>query len=290
MSQRGRGSGPRNDDPDGGDAELDERGADAQRLPSTSRPIVPYDPYRASSSDVARRATRNVAADASGPASRTSSRTRQDEPPAEDDDPLSAEAWQLELDEVELDDDDSNTGLPGIDHDGPPPAPRRPRRQPPAMRIGRIPDATSRGRLSPRRISDERTKSGRERKPRAAVSFGMQRAVAASSLFSDPVALALLAVNGISILVMALLLGVRLGAVPSPAVLHLDAAGNPDFWGPASALWRLPLMSFFITMLFLAVSWFLHPIDRFGARFALGAALVVQLVAWVAVIQHVFMV
>ncbi len=289
MSQRGRGSGPRNDDPDGGDAELDQRDSEAHRLPSTSRPIVPYDPYRASSSDAARRATRNVAADSSGPGSRTSSRTRRDDPPAENDDPLSAEAWQLELDEVEFDDEATDAGLPGSDHDAPP-APRRPRRQPPAMRGGRGADATSRVRLSPRRVSDERTKSVRERKPRAAVSIGMQRAVAESSLFSDPAALALLALNGVSILVMALLLGARLGAVPSPTVLHLDAAGNPDVWGPARALWRLPLMSFFITVMFLTVSWFLHPIDRFGARFALGAALVVQLVAWVAVIQHVFMV
>jgi hypothetical protein len=45
-------------------------------------------------------------------------------------------------------------------------------------------------------------------------------------------------------------------------------------------------MSFFITLMFLGVAWFAHPIDRFAARFALGAALVAQLIAWVAVIQH----
>jgi hypothetical protein len=88
---------------------------------------------------------------------------------------------------------------------------------------------------------------------------------------------------------MALLLGVRLGGVPSPAVLHLDAAGNPDRWGPPSVFWRLPLMSFFITVMFSVVAWFLHPLDRFAARFALGAAIVAQLVAWVAIIQHVLM-
>jgi hypothetical protein len=37
----------------------------------------------------------------------------------------------------------------------------------------------------------------------------------------------------------------------------------------------------------LVIAWFLHPIDRFAARFALGAAVVAQLIAWVAVIQHV---
>jgi hypothetical protein len=36
----------------------------------------------------------------------------------------------------------------------------------------------------------------------------------------------------------------------------------------------------------LVVAWFLHPIDRFAARFALAAAVVAQLIAWVAVLQH----
>ena len=45
-------------------------------------------------------------------------------------------------------------------------------------------------------------------------------------------------------------------------------------------------MSLFITVMFLVVAWFVHPIDRFAARFALAAALVAQVVAWVAVIQH----
>jgi hypothetical protein len=105
-------------------------------------------------------------------------------------------------------------------------------------------------------------------------------------LVADSTALALLGVNLVSVVLMSLLVGLRLGGLPSPTIFGLDAAGNPDRWGPPSLLWRLPLMSFFITLLFLAVAWFTHPIDRFAARFALGAALVAQLIAWVAVIQH----
>jgi hypothetical protein len=45
-------------------------------------------------------------------------------------------------------------------------------------------------------------------------------------------------------------------------------------------------MSAAITIMFLAVAWFLHPLDRFAARFALGAAVIAQVIAWVAVIQH----
>ena len=108
-----------------------------------------------------------------------------------------------------------------------------------------------------------------------------------SPLVADQTALILLGISGASILLMALLLGIRLGGLPSPTVLHLDAAGNPDRWGPPSVLWRLPLISFFTTVMFLVVAWFLYPLDRFGARFALAAPVVVQLIAWVAVIQHV---
>jgi hypothetical protein len=114
----------------------------------------------------------------------------------------------------------------------------------------------------------------------------MPQAVAGSSLVGDQTALALIGINAVSLLLMTLFLGMRIGAIPSPMVLQLDAAGNPDFWGAPSVLWRLPMMSLFITVMFLIVAWFLHPIDRFAARFALGAAVVAQLIAWAAIFQH----
>jgi hypothetical protein len=112
------------------------------------------------------------------------------------------------------------------------------------------------------------------------------RVVTGSSLVADQTALALIGIGVVSVLAMALLLAVRIGGIPSPAVIRLDAAGNPALWGQPSVLWRLPVMSLFITIMFLVIAWFLHPIDRFAARFALGAAIVAQLVAWAAVIQH----
>lgn len=124
--------------------------------------------------------------------------------------------------------------------------------------------------------------------PSGGITISVPRAVTSSSLFADQTVLILLAFNLASLVLMALLLGVRLGSLPNPTVLHLDAAGNPDRWGPPSVLWRLPLMAFFLTVMFTLVAWFLHPIDRFAARFAVGAAAVAQLVAWVAVLQHLF--
>jgi hypothetical protein len=114
----------------------------------------------------------------------------------------------------------------------------------------------------------------------------MPQVVSGSSLVADQTALALIGIGVASVVAMALLLAVRMGGIPSPVVIRLDAAGNPDLWGLPSVLWRLPIMSLFITIMFLIIAWFLHPIDRFAARFALGAAIVAQLVAWAAVIQH----
>ena len=118
------------------------------------------------------------------------------------------------------------------------------------------------------------------------MTLTVPRAVSGASLVSDQTMLALLGVNLASIVVMALLLGMRLGGLPATIPLRLDAAGNPALWGPPSVLWRLPLMSLFITAVFLVVAWFVHPVDRFAARFALAAAIVAQAIAWVAVFMH----
>jgi hypothetical protein len=281
MSQRGRGSGPDDDDPDGEDAGRERAPGGSALPPATSRPIAPYDPYRPASGDLARRPTRNIAADAFEPPARPA-RTGDDDPFLPQDDPLSSKAWQLELDEAASRDIDDAT-LPEFDLDAPHP-PRRPRRRPSSTRTTR--EAEPGAQKTLRRSRSIATGGARGRAAHTGVTISMPRVITGSSLVADQMALALVGINAASILVMVLLLVMRMSGIPSPTVLQLDAAGNPDLWGPPSVLWRLPLMSLFITILFLVVAWFLHPIDRFAARFALGAAMVAQLVAWVAVIQH----
>jgi hypothetical protein len=268
MSQRGRGSGRGGDDHDFDDRDAaDEQHGDEPLLPPVSaRPIAPYDPYRPRSADAyapPRRPARPSASD----------------PFLPDDDPLNADAWQLELDEIEIVEDPALTesDLAAA------PQPRRVRRAPTPARAEREPRAGAR----PARRARPRPGAAREASTRGAMTIGVPRVVAGSPLVADQTALILLGISAASILLMALLLGVRLGGVPSPTVLRLDAAGNPDRWGPPGILWRLPLISFFTTVMFLVVAWFLYPTDRFGARLALAATLVVQLIAWVAVIQHV---
>ena len=99
MSQHGRGSGPRDDDPDGEEDTEQERASGSSPLPPAARPIAPYDPYRPVTGDRPRLPTRNVAADPFEPPVRPS-RATDDDPFLPADDPLSAEAWQLELDEA----------------------------------------------------------------------------------------------------------------------------------------------------------------------------------------------
>ena len=280
MSQHGRGSGPHDDEADGEETAKERPSRRSSLPPAAAPPIAPYDPYRPMSGDRPRLPTRNVAADPSELPLRPS-RAADDDPFLPADDPLNAEAWQLELDEAPLEGDDQ--AMPSeLDFDATV-APRRARRQPASVRSGREPAPGAR--RAPRR-SRSSTTSARGRGARPTVTIGVPRVVAGSSLVADQTALALIGINAASVLMMALLLAVRMGSIPSPAVIRLDAAGNPDLWGPPSVLWRLPAMSLFITIMFLVVAWFLHPIDRFAARFALGAAFVAQLVAWAAVIQH----
>jgi len=277
MSQHGRGSGPRDDDPDGEDTER-ERAPGRSPLPPVARPIAPYDPYRPVTGDRPRLPTRNVAADSVEPPVRPS-RVRDDDPFLPADDPLSAEAWQLELDDAPPSGDEAT--LPEFDTGAARP-PRRERRQPPAARSGR--ESVPGTRRAARRGRSSAGERGRSARP--GVTIAVPRVVSGSSLVADQTALALFGIGVASVLAMALLLGVRMGGIPSPTVMRLDAAGNPDLWGPPRVLWRLPVMSLFITIMFLVIAWFLHPLDRFAARFALGAAIVVQLVVWAAVIQH----
>ena len=279
MTQRGPGPFDKETDADDETA-VGERSPASYPVPPTSaRPIAPYDPYRPPQGETPR-LRRNVAADDFAPVRRPVSRATTSDPLLPDDDPLNADAWQLELDETAVVAEDQET-LPEFDLETPPP--RRARRQAAATRAGR--ESRSAAGRAPRR-SRTPAASTHARAARPAVTLGMPRIVAGSSLVADPTVLMLLGINLAGILIMALVLGVRLGGLPAALVLQLDAAGNPDLWGPPRVLWRLPVMSLFITVMFLVVAWLVHPIDRFAARFALAAALVVQVVAWVAVIQH----
>ena len=275
MPERGRGSGPGEDEPEGEEQHEEQPPRGYPGALGSRRVIAPYDPYRSRGEDAPRLPRREAAGSVAPPGAPP----RRDDPFLPDDDPLNAEAWQLESDEIEI--DSLETRDLGVDERAAPP--RRARRQPGRSQVSREAAATTR--RSARRSRAAGT-ARRGDAVRPSLTIGVPQVVAGSSLVADQTALLLLGINAISVVVMALFVGVRVGAVPAPEVLRLDAAGNAALWGSPRVLWRLPLLSAGIAIMFLAVAWFLHPLDRFAARFALGAAAIAQLIAWVAVIQH----
>jgi hypothetical protein len=101
----------------------------------------------------------------------------------------------------------------------------------------------------------------------------------------------LAAVGGFSIvslvLMAATLLG-RLDTLPDWIPIHLNAEGEPDFWGTASTLWRIPLMTFVLTVMSASVAWYLWKRDPFAARFTLGSTVLINVLSWIAIINFVW--
>jgi len=118
-------------------------------------------------------------------------------------------------------------------------------------------------------------------------AFRMPSSAVGSDILADPVSLGLLAANLVGVLLMAMVLAVTSGRMPDVFVQHLDAAGIADRWGTARVLWRIPLLSLAIALINAVLAWWLAPRDRFASRFLLGAALFVQLIAWIALFDFV---
>ncbi len=113
-------------------------------------------------------------------------------------------------------------------------------------------------------------------------------AIAKADLVNDPLALALIGVATFGLLVMATIMGNRLGALITVLELRFDAAGAPYRWGVPRTLWNLPLLGTMITLMNVAVAWFVSPHDRFASRFCIAAALGIQLLIWVPVIRFLW--
>lgn len=109
--------------------------------------------------------------------------------------------------------------------------------------------------------------------------------IAQSEIARDNVALWLLGISVFGLGVMAALMSNQLGGLDPGIGIHVDASGRTDRWGEPSGLWRLPLLATMITLMNLVAAWFVARSDRFAARFVLAAAVVVQLVTWVAVVH-----
>lgn len=69
---------------------------------------------------------------------------------------------------------------------------------------------------------------------------------------------------------------------------HLNASGDVDTWASNTTLWRIPFGVFMTLAIGLAIGGYLWKRDRFAARFIITSMCIVQLLAWVAVIDQLW--
>ena len=151
--------------------------------------------------------------------------------------------------------------------------------EPPDRRQSTDQVRAGRGRAAPRPRATTR------REPRPISKPRLPATVRGADLVGDQRALLLLGLGAFGLLVMAALTGNRVGDVSDGLAIHVDAYGRPDRWGTAGIVWRLPLLAGMVTLMNLIVAWVVSRRDRFASQFLLGSALVVQLIAWVALVS-----
>lgn len=69
---------------------------------------------------------------------------------------------------------------------------------------------------------------------------------------------------------------------------HLNASGDVDAWASNTALWRIPFGVFMSLVIGIVLGAFLWKRDRFAARFIVTSLCLVQVLAWVAVIDQLW--
>jgi hypothetical protein len=129
---------------------------------------------------------------------------------------------------------------------------------------------------SPRRRSRQRSRAARP-------SVSINR----PAISDIPIA-GIVAAAAISLLVMIGAVWYGMGDLASVIPWHLNASGDVDRWVSDSTLWRIPFGSFMALAIGLVVGFFLWKRDRFAARFIIASMCVVQVLAWVAVIDQLW--
>jgi len=113
----------------------------------------------------------------------------------------------------------------------------------------------------------------------------MPSAIAQADLVNDAPALGMIGLAVASLAGMAILIANRVESLNPSFATHVSASGVLEDFRGSQALWRLPLLSAMITLMNVGAAWFISSIDRFASRFLIAAAILVQIVAWVALIR-----
>jgi hypothetical protein len=96
---------------------------------------------------------------------------------------------------------------------------------------------------------------------------------------------------GAAVLGLLVMIGVvwyGIGDLSTPIPWHLNASGDVDEWVSRSGLWRVPFGVFMSLAIGLALGAFLWKRDRFAARFIIASMCVLQVLAWVAVVDQLW--
>jgi hypothetical protein len=105
---------------------------------------------------------------------------------------------------------------------------------------------------------------------------------------NDSAVIGIVAASLLSLVFMAATIAAGAGDLPDSFPIHLDASGDPDLWGTSDTLWRIPFGTLMALIMSLVIAAFLWKRDRFAARTAIAGTALVQVLAWVALIDFVW--
>lgn len=140
---------------------------------------------------------------------------------------------------------------------------------------------------------DAPVRPSRAPRPRPQISMptmsrpSLPPAIANADLVNDAPALGIIGIGLASLAGMAILVANQVDSLAPSFATHVSASGILEDFRGETALWDLPIMATAFTLMNIAIAWFVSPLDRFASRFVLAAALVVQIVVWVAIIRIV---
>lgn len=128
-----------------------------------------------------------------------------------------------------------------------------------------------------------RGRSSRQRSRQARPGVGVARPA-----ISDVPLAAIVGAAALGLVLMSGVVWWGIGDLTSPIPWHLNASGDVDQWVSSSALWRVPFGVFMTLVIGLVLGAFLWKRDRFAARFIVASLCIVQVLAWVAVIDQLW--
>lgn len=129
---------------------------------------------------------------------------------------------------------------------------------------------------------------GARRRSRSKTRSARPSVSVARPAISDGVIFGIICAALVSLIAMAIAVWYGLGDVADMLPWHLNASGDVDKWASDSALWRIPFGSLMALAIGLLLGAYLWKRDRFAARFIITSMCIVQVLAWVAVIDQLW--